>query len=135
MMRFWEVFCKMLIFLLVTLIILLLVAVAVEAYYLIRFARIIFLIEDNLENALETLNAIDESLKGLLEMKLFFDSKEVKYVVDQALSSVRLSKVAIVSLINDFTRLSKEKYITVRSDEEDFEQDNEEKAKITRRLP
>jgi hypothetical protein len=98
---------------------------------LIKFARIIFSVEDKLENALETLNGIHESLESLLTMKLFFDSKEVKYAVDQALTSVKLSRTAIVALIGDFTRLSKEKYITVRSDEEDFE-DEAENAKSGR---
>jgi len=109
----------MLIFLLVTLIVLLLGLLGVETFYLIKFARIIFSIEDKLENALETLNGIYGALESLLEMKLFFDSKEVKYAVEEALSSVRLSRTALVALINDFTRLSKERYITVRSDEED----------------
>lgn len=118
----------MLTFILVTCIIILLVLLSISCYYLIKFARIIFSVEDKLENALETLNGIHESLEGLLTMKLFFDSKEVKFAVDQALTSVKLSRTAIVALIGDFTRLSKEKYITVRSDEEDFE-DEAENAK------
>lgn len=107
-------------------IVVLLAVVCVQTYFLVRFARIIFSIEDNLENALETLNGIHGSLEELLGMKLFFDSKEVKFAVDQALTSVRLSRTAIVALINDFTRLSKEKYITVRTDEENAAEEAEE---------
>lgn len=117
----------MLTFILITLIIILLLALGTACFYLLRFARIIFSIEDQLENTLEALTTVSDSLEDLLKMKLFFDSKEVKYAVEEALSGVKLSKVAVVQLINDFTRLSKEKYITVRSDEED---DSEKKQEI-----
>lgn len=119
----------MLVFLLITLIVILLLALAVTCFYLIRFARIIFSIEDQLENTLETLSTVSTSLEDLLKMKLFFDSKEVKYAVEEALSGVKLSKVAVIQLINDFTRLSKEKYITVRSDDEE---DSEEQIQTRR---
>lgn len=113
----------MLIFGLITLILLLLAIIGITGYFLIKFARIIFSIEDQLENALEALNGVDDSLEDLLKMKLFFDSKEVKRAVDEALAGVKYSKMAVNALINDFTRLSKEKYIIVRSDEkEDFEE-------------
>lgn len=129
MMMPLELFCKMLVFLLITLIVILLLALAVTCFYLIRFARIIFSIEDQLENTLETLSTVSTSLEDLLKMKLFFDSKEVKYAVEEALSGVKLSKVAVIQLINDFTRLSKEKYITVRSDDEE---DSEEQIQTRR---
>ena len=103
-----------------------LVGLGIACYYLIKFARIIFSIEDHLQDVLKTLSEVDVSLNGLLTMKLFFDSKEVKYAVDEALSSVKLSKIAMVQLINDFTRFSKEKYITVRSNDEDEEEQDEE---------
>lgn len=96
-----------------------LVSLGIAAFYLVRFARIIFSIEDLFENALETLNEVSGSLENLLKMRLFFDSKEVKLAVEQALNGTKLSKMAVVQLINDFTRLSKEKYITVRPDEEE----------------
>jgi len=102
-----------------------LIGLGVACYYLIKFARIIFSIEDHLQDVLKTLSEVDVSLNGLLTMKLFFDSKEVKYTVDEALSSVKLSKIAMVQLINDFTRFSKEKYITVRSNDEEDEEDED----------
>lgn len=103
-----------------------LVALGVTCYYLIKFARIIFSIEDHLQDVMRTLAEVDVSLNGLLTMKLFFDSKEVKHTVDEALASVRLSKIAMVQLINDFTRFSKEKYITVRSNDEDEDEKEDE---------
>ena len=135
MTPFWQEFCKMLVFSLIILIVVLFLALVVSCFYLIRFARIIFSIEDRLENALETLSTVSISLEDLLKMKLFFDSKEVKYAVDEALSTVKLSKVAVIQLINDFTRLSKEKYITVRSDEDEEEGKETQKPKrLTERI-
>jgi hypothetical protein len=116
----------MLVFFLVILILLLAVALIAALYYLIKFARIIFSIEDRLENALETLSTVHGSIVSLLEMKMFFESKEVKMAADHALAGVRLSKVAMIELINDFTRLSKEKYITINA-EEDGEEGFDEK--------
>lgn len=122
----------MLIFGLITLNVILLLALIVSGFYLIRFARIILSIEDQLENAMETMNTVGTSLENLLTMKLFFDSKEVKFAVEEALSAVKLSRVSVVQLINDFTRLSKERYITVRSDEEEKENLEEDELKRVR---
>lgn len=99
--------------------VLFLIGLGFAVFYLIRFARIIFSIEDLFEKALDTLSGVDEALDGLLNMKLFFDSKEVKLAVDQALNGTKLSRMAVQQLINDFTRLSKEKYLMVKNDEEE----------------
>jgi hypothetical protein len=116
----------MLIFVLITLNIILLISLGISCFYLVRFARIIFSIEDHLEVALNTFLSVQESLENLLQMKLFFDSKEVKQAADEALSEVKLSRVAVTSLINDFTKFSKQKYITTRTDEEEEEKKNSE---------
>lgn len=89
--------------------------------YLIKFARIIMSVEDNLNQAIENLLNTEESLDNLLAMQLFFESKEVQVEVKKALDDVKLSKVGVSMVIKDFTRLSRQKYEMVEMNENNEE--------------
>lgn len=118
----------MLVAFLISVIVILLVCLGFSAYYLIRFARIILSIEDSLNGGLETLETIDKSLENLLKMQLFFESKEVQAAVRSALDDVKLSRMAVTTIIRDFTRLSKQKYEMVRVDDDYDESEYEEES-------
>lgn len=96
------------------LVVVLLVALIAACYYLIKFARIILGIEEDLTDALEVFESTHRSLENVLKMKLFYDSREVKAAVGTALENVKISQIAITTVIKNFTRLSKQKYILVR---------------------
>lgn len=100
----------------------------VEAYYLFKFSRIILAIEDDLADAIETFENTQKSIEKILKMQLFFESKEVKYVVEQTLQGIKISQMALVQLINNFTKLSRQKYELVRINnaEEDEDEENDD---------
>lgn len=100
------------------------VALIVSWYYLFKFARIILAIEDDLSDAIETLLETETSINNLLTLKMFFDSKEIKTSVDRAMENLKISNIALTKVIQGFTRLSKQKYIMVRVNE-DEEKDQE----------
>jgi hypothetical protein len=107
----------------------LLMAIGALCFYLIRFARIIFSIEDHLSSTVQSLIEIETSQRELLETQFYFESPELKKALDDILKNIQFSRQAVILLINDFTKLSKEKYITstVKNDEEeDDEEDSEE---------
>lgn len=110
--------------LLISLVVILGIGLGFACYYLIRFARIIMSIEDIVAGALETFERTQGSLENLQGMQLFFESKEVQLATKSALDDITLSKMAVVQVVKEFTRLSKQKYEMVRVDDEnDYEED------------
>lgn len=82
--------------------------------------------EDDLEESMEAMNNIDKSMKGLLEMQMFFDSPEIKNAVRGVLEEVTLTRAILNLTIRKFTDRSKQKYITVWDEEETNEVRDEE---------
>ncbi|MEI6484553.1 MAG: hypothetical protein WCO62_14160, partial [Betaproteobacteria bacterium] len=58
----------------------LLIALIVIVFYALRWARIIFILEDDLEEAIEIHQRTVNVLDNILKMQMFFDSPEVKTV-------------------------------------------------------
>lgn len=89
-------------------------------FYLIRFARIIMIIEDDFSDAIEALEDTEKTLEKILGMRLFFDSKEVQMVVQEAMSEVKNNKIAVNRVALKFVDRSKQKYNVVVEEEPDI---------------
>jgi len=100
--------------------VLLLAALCVAGFYLFRFAKIIMVLEDDFSDAIESLNDVEATLEKILGMRLFFDSKEVQLVVQEALAEVKTSRLSVNRLIQRFLERSKQKY-TVLMEEDSIE--------------
>jgi len=105
----------MIIFGLITLVLLFLLISSL--FYLIRFARIIMIIEDDFSDAVEALEDTEQALDKILEMKLFFDSKEVQMVVHEAMAEIKKNKMAVNRVALKFVDRSKQKYNMVVEEE------------------
>jgi len=57
-------------------------ALGFAAYYLWKFSKIILRVEDEVGSALEVLDERYRSISKVLEIPLFFDSPEIKRVVE-----------------------------------------------------
>lgn len=90
---------------------LLLALLGVCGFYLWRFIGYIMIIEDDLGEAVEVHNRTVETFEQLLNMRLFFDSPEVKRAVQDILDDVKVCKLATQKVADNFTRLSKNKYV------------------------
>ena len=99
---------------------LLLILLGATIFYLIRFARIIMIIEDDFSDAIEALEDTEKTLEKILGMRLFFDSKEVQIVVQEAMSEVKKSKVSVNRVALKFVERSKQKYTVVVEEEPDI---------------
>ena len=82
-------------------------------YQMLKFARIILAVEDSLSEALDGLQQASDSLDRYLSMRLFYDSPDIKVVLDAALADVKLAKMAVVQVAERFTNLSKQKYVVL----------------------
>ena len=103
---------------LLTLLLLILLGVAI--FYIIRFARIIMIIEDDFSDAIEALEDTEKALEKILGMRLFFDSKEVQLVVQEAMSEVKKNKMSVNRVALKFVDRSKQKYTVVVEEEPDI---------------
>lgn len=90
--------------------VILIILLCVAGYYLYKFAKIIFLIEDVLGDTLDSLNNLRNSTEELLKLQIFFDSPEVKRSMEELLNKFKLTQHEISRIINNFTSLSKQKY-------------------------
>lgn len=99
---------------------LLLILLGAAIFYLIRFARIIMIIEDDFSDAIEALDDTEKALEKILGMRLFFDSKEVQIVVQEAMSEVKKNKMSVNRVALKFVERSKQKYTVVVEEEPDI---------------
>lgn len=100
----------------------LLILLGASVFYLIRFARMIMIIEDDFSDAIEALEDTEKTLEKILGMRLFFDSKEVQIVVQEAMAEVKKSKMSVNRVALKFVERSKQKYTVIVEDEPDFKE-------------
>lgn len=82
-------------------------------YHAIRWAKVIFLLEDDLSEAVEVHERTVAVFEGLLKMEVFFDSPAVKAQFDAALEDVKVCQTATQKLIQSFTQRSKQRYVRI----------------------
>lgn len=80
------------------------IALIVAGLYLLKFSKIIFRVEDELETALDTLDERYRSISKILEIPLFYDSPEIRKVVDD----VRACKESILRVANSIAKIEEE---------------------------
>lgn len=99
------------------------IIVIIQGIYLWRFANILLVLEYDFADAVETFQGTFDRLSSILEMPLFFDSPEVKREVQEALQSVKVSRVEVAKMIMKFTARSKHKYTEIETIEEPLNND------------
>lgn len=101
-------------------ILLLLGALGFVTYHAVRWARIIFILEDDLTEALEVHERTAATLEAMLKIPMFFDSPEVKKTVDESMQNVKLCLLATQRVVMHFTQRSKQRYVRIdKTDNED----------------
>lgn len=85
----------------------------VATYYLWHFARIILILESDFSEATDSLQNAEQTLDGLLQLPMFFDSPEVQKATMNALDGIRTAKISVAGLVRKFTERSKQKYVEI----------------------
>jgi len=125
----------MLEFVLIGLILLLTTALCFAGYFLWKFAKIIMIFEDDLDDALEGLSSVENSIGEVLGIQMFFDSPEVRKSVQIVLEDIKLCKGTMNGIIHKFTARSKRKYVTVWEEGEEGSTDIQAQQLSMPRLP
>ena len=100
-------------YILIGCVLLLLALLAFAAYKLFKFSIIIIEFEDNIETCLDLLDARYKSMTEILEIPVFFDSVEVRRVIND-ITACRESLVIVANKLTKNTRSeieSKEKIV------------------------
>ena len=79
----------------------LLVLLGVSCFFLVRFGLIIIRVQDTLEDALDVLDERYTSIDEVIKTPLFYDSPEVRKV----LNDIRYSRESILSIARALTSL------------------------------
>lgn len=79
-------------------------ATLVQAYFLVKFARIIFNFEERVEVSLDSIDQSYKAISEILEKPLFFDSPEVRLVLNE----IKNVEVSILEIAQDIARVSNE---------------------------
>ena len=77
-------------------IILLSVLATVGVYFSVRFGLVILRVQDSIEESLDVLDGRYESISKVLEVPLFYDSPEIRKVVDD----IKVSRNSILEIAN-----------------------------------
>jgi hypothetical protein len=109
--------------------ILLSIYVTYKAYH---WARIVMIVEDDFSDAIQTLNDTEETMNKLLSMQLFFDSPEVKMMVEASLSEVKMAKFEVNKVTQKFVQKSKQKYVIETMENEEIPSTEEENVNLER---
>ena len=79
-------------------------ALGVACYYLWKFSNIVLRVEDQLEIALDMLDERYQSISKILQIPLFYDSPEIKKVVDD----VKGSRDVILNVARSIANIEEE---------------------------
>lgn len=79
-------------------------ALIAAVFYLWKFSKIIFRVEDELESALDVLDNRYRSISKILEIPLFYDSPEIRRVVDD----IKSCKDSILRIANSIAKIEEE---------------------------
>lgn len=96
-------------------IIVLVLLLGVSIYYNIKFALILINMEDALEKSLDVLDQRYASMSKVLEIPLFFDSPQIRQVIDD----IRQSRDSILYIANLIGKLEDQNKLLEESGEEE----------------
>jgi len=79
--------------------------------YMLKFASIIMMLEDDLSDAADTHKRTSDVLERFAELQIYTDSPEIAKKLQQCREELQLSALATDKLVNTLTARSKHKYI------------------------
>lgn len=88
---------------------------------------IIAVFEVDLSENISALDNVENSLEGIIQLKMFFDSKDIQILIKEVMDSIKLAKLQVGKISKKFTDRSKNKYYLI---EEVNENINEEDIQV-----
>ncbi len=92
---------------------LLAVLLSVSVYYNLKFAKIILKMEDEIGICLDIIDEKYRSLSQVLEIPIFFDSPQVRKVIDD----IKAARGSLLNIANKLTSIDQEVIADAKSEE------------------
>ncbi len=92
---------------------LLTVLLSVSVYYNLKFAKIILKMEDEIGTCLDIIDEKYRSLSQVLEIPIFFDSPQVRKVIDD----IKAARGSLLNIANKLTSIDQEVIADAKSEE------------------
>ncbi len=89
------------------------VSCCVSVYYNFKFARIILKMEDEIGICLDIIDEKYRSLSKILEIPIFFDSPQVRKVIDD----IKTARSSLLNIANKLTSIEQEVTADAKSEE------------------
>ena len=96
---------------------LLFVLCCISLYYNFKFAKIILKMEDEIGNCLDIIDEKYRSLSKILEIPIFFDSPQVRKVIDD----IRVARSSLLNIANKLTSIEQEVITDAKSEKSNKE--------------
>lgn len=108
--------------------VLLLAIIAFLCWKLYVALTIIAVFESDLSDNINVLDNVEQAIEGVIQIKMFFESKEIQMLVKEVMDNVKLAKLQVGKVSKRFTDRSKNKYYLIEEvydepqiNNEDFE--------------
>lgn len=74
---------------------------------------IIAVFETDLADNINSLDDVERSLAGIIELRMFFDSKDIQILIKEVMDSIKLARLQVGKTSKRFTDRSKNKYYLI----------------------
>lgn len=85
--------------------------------------------ENDLSDNIAALDNVDNSLEGIIQLKMFFDSKDIQILLKEVMDNIKLAKLQVGKTSKRFTDRSKHKYYLIEEVNE-FEETSQETSDL-----
>lgn len=95
------------------------VALVVGGFYMYKFINVIMIIEDDLTDVAVSLTDVEDTMKAVEELKMFYEDDSIKHLVTDILDRVKISRFYVNLMAKRFTDRSKNRYVVVEPTEDE----------------
>lgn len=101
----------------ISIIVFLLILLGISCFYMLRFAKMVLSIENNLSNTLKAFDELDKFFISFNNKKLYFEAPELSNIIMELRKQAFVCKLEVQKTIDTFTAFSEKKYIVEVAEE------------------
>ena len=87
---------------------------------------IIAVFETDLADNITALDNVERSMEGIIQLKMFFDSKDIQILIKEVMDSIKLARLQVGKTSKRFTDRSKNKYYLIEEVNESEQYNNDD---------
>lgn len=96
------------------------IALVVGGFFLYKFVKVIMIIEDDLTDVAVSLTDVEDAMKAVEELKMFYEDDSIRHLVTDILDRVKIARFYVNLMAKKFTDRSKNRYVVVEPTEDEI---------------